>query len=102
MIRSEGFFMIRELISKGWTIRAISDETGYDPKTIRKYLKMENAPTEVKRKKRKGKLELYKDYINERIKEGTTNCEVLFDEIQKLGYEGEMTILREYVRPYRL
>lgn len=50
MIRSEGFFMIRELRSKGWTIRAISDETGYDPKTIRKYLKMENAPTKVKRK----------------------------------------------------
>ena len=102
MIRSEGFFMIRELRSKGWTIRAISDETGYDPKTIRKYLKMENAPTKVKRKKRKGKLEPYEDYINERIKEGTTNCEVLFDEIQKLGYEGKMTILREYVRPYRL
>ena len=102
MIRSEGFFMIRELRSKGWTIRAISDETGYDPKTIRKYLKMENAPTKVKRRMRKGKLEPYKDYINERIKEGTTNCEVLFDEIQKLGYEGKMTILREYVRPYRL
>lgn len=63
---------------------------------------MENTPTKVKRKKRKGKLEPYKDYINERIKEGTTNCEVLFDEIQKLGYEGKMTILREYVRPYRL
>ncbi len=38
MIRSEGFFMIRELRSKGWTIRAISDETGYNHKTIRKYL----------------------------------------------------------------
>ncbi|WP_412127286.1 ATP-binding protein [Exiguobacterium undae] len=63
---------------------------------------MENAPTKGKRKKKKGKLEPYKDSINERIKEGKTNCEVLFDEIQKLDYEGKMTIRREYVRPYRL
>ncbi|VXB81848.1 hypothetical protein EXIGUO8H_250002 [Exiguobacterium sp. 8H] len=87
--------MIRELRSKGWTIKTISDEMGYAPKTIQKYLNMENAPTKVKRKKRKGKFEPYKDYITERIKEGTTNCGF----IQKLGYKG---ILREYVKPYRL
>jgi len=102
MNRSEGFFMIRELKSKGWTIRDNSDDTGYAPKTIRKYLKMENASTKVTRKRRKEKLEPSKDYINERIKEGTTNCEILFNEIQKLGYEGKITILREYVSTYRL
>ena len=85
--------MIRELRSKAYTIKTISDETGYDPKTIQKYLKTENATTKVKRKKRKGKLEPYKYYINERLKEGKTNCEVLFDEIQKLDYKGKITIL---------
>lgn len=48
---------------------------------------MENAPMKVKRIKRKVKFKSYKDYINENIKEDTANCEYLFDETQKLGYE---------------
>ncbi|MBV7509843.1 IS21 family transposase, partial [Bacillus sp. sid0103] len=47
------------------------------------------------------KLDPYKQYILQRIKEGTTNCEVLLDEIGALGYSGKMTILRDYVRPFR-
>jgi transcriptional regulator with XRE-family HTH domain len=31
--------MIRELYQKGWTQTAIAKETGFDRKTIRKYLK---------------------------------------------------------------
>jgi transposase len=36
-----------------------------------------------------------------RLKEGTTNCVVLLEEIQAMGYEGQSTILREFISPYR-
>lgn len=38
MLKMEEFFMIRELFQKGWTVTAIAEETGFDRKTIRKYI----------------------------------------------------------------
>jgi len=69
--------MIRELKQKGWTISAIAVETGFDRKTIRKYLEAETTPESKKRIKRGSKLGPYKSYLLEIIKEGTTNCAVL-------------------------
>lgn len=46
-------------------------------------------------------LDPYKPYILEHIKEGTTNCVVLLEEIQKLGYEGRSKIFRDFVSSYR-
>lgn len=42
-----------------------------------------------------------KIYILTRLKEGTTNCVVLLEEIKSMGYKGQMTILRNFVRAYR-
>lgn len=52
--------MIRELKQKGWTISAIARETGFDRKTIQKYLKADTAPQSKKRQPRKSKLDPYK------------------------------------------
>lgn len=93
--------MIRELKQKGWTISAIARETGFDRKTIRKHLKAEATPYSEKRAKRGSKLDPFKPYLLERIKEGTTNCAVLIEEIRAKGYEGKSTILREFVQPFR-
>jgi hypothetical protein len=78
-------------------------KTGFDPKTIRKYLNQNELP---KKKQPHGKLkpsllDPYKDYLLRRLKEGITNCEVLLEEIQSMGYPGKMTILRDFIRPYR-
>ncbi len=48
MIKIGEFFMIRELYQKGWTITAISEKTGFDPKTIRKYIKQDTLPSKKK------------------------------------------------------
>ena len=93
--------MIRELKQKGWTISAIARETGFDRKTVRKHLNADTVPVSKKRTPRKSKLDPYKAYLLERIKEGTTNCAVLMEEIYAMGYEGKSTILREFVQPYR-
>lgn len=97
----EDFLMIRELKQKGWTISAIAKETGFDRKTIRKYLEAETVPTSGKKRQKGSILDPYKPYLLERIKEGTTNCMVLIEEIRAQGYEGKSTILREFVQPYR-
>jgi transposase len=102
MVKSGEFFMIRELHQKGWTIKAISEELGFDPKTIRKYLKADQLPKMKKSSSKVSKLEPYKTYIEQRVKEGTTNCEVLLEEIVSMGYTGKMTILRDFVRPLRI
>ncbi|CDQ20724.1 Transposase [Halobacillus karajensis] len=101
MVKIGEFFMIRELHQKGWTVKAISEETGFDPKTIRKYINSDELPKKKRSQKRPSKLDPYKEYLDKRIKEGTTNCEVLLEEIIALGYEGKITILRDFVRPYR-
>lgn len=97
----EDFLMIRELKQKGWTISAIARETGFDRKTVRKHLNADTVPVSKKRTPRKSKLDPYKAYLLERIREGTTNCAVLMEEICAMGYEGKSTILREFVQPYR-
>lgn len=103
MIEIWEFFMINELYRKGWTISAISEETGFDRKTIRKYLNQNTLPEYSKRKSKntKRKLEEYEDYLLQRLKEGTTNCVVLLEEITSMGYQGKMTILRDFIREYR-
>jgi len=82
MIKIGEFFMIRELYQKGWTIKAISEKTGFDPKTIRKYLKQDGLPSKKKVKWKGSILDPYKQYILQRIKERTTNCAVLLDEVE--------------------
>jgi transcriptional regulator with XRE-family HTH domain len=44
--------MIKEYHSKGWTQTAIAEVTGFEPKTIRKYLNQNELP---KRKQPNGK-----------------------------------------------
>ncbi|WP_198508452.1 hypothetical protein [Bacillus xiapuensis] len=69
--------MIRELKQKGWIISAFAKETGFDRKTVRNYINAESSPQSKPRAQRPSKLDPYKTYLLERIKEGTTNCAVL-------------------------
>ena len=91
--------MIKEFYQKGWTITAIAEETGFDRKTIKKYIEQSELPNYQKRitrhTKRKKLLADYKEYVLQRLKEGTTNCVVLLEEIRSMGYQGQMTILRD-------
>ena len=52
MLKMGDFIMIRELYQKGWTLSAISEETGFDRKTIRKYIHSEETPSSKSRMKR--------------------------------------------------
>ncbi len=71
MLEIEEWFMIRELYAQGYSITAISDKTGYDWKTVRKYLN------------------------------STTTASRLYREILEMGFTGKCTIVRDFVRKVR-
>ena len=97
--KEEVFWMIQDLKKKGWSVTAIAEEMQVSWPTAKKYT--EQIPVKQARPSRGSKLDPYKAYIQLRIQEGTTNCEVLLDELRENGYTGGKSILKDYVMPFR-
>ena len=78
MLRGRDVQDIEELKRQVLSIRAISGLTGYDRKTIRKYLiRPESAPTYGPRPAAPSKLDAFKPYLDERLKAGVWNAHML-------------------------
>ena len=93
---------IERLRREGLSIKAISKLTGWDRKTICKYLiRPEAAPIYGPREPRASKLDGFKPYIEERLKAGVWNARVLLRELRERGYAGSYTILTDWLRPQR-
>ena len=83
---------INQLKREGLSILAISNLTGYDRKTIRKYLLEPTArPKYPPRPKPAGKLEPFKVYLDERLEAGVWNARVLLRELRSRNYTGGYT-----------
>ncbi len=93
--------MIRELYAQGLNITAISDKTGYDRKTVKKYLDLTTIPEPKQRAKKESKLDKFKEYIVKKLHEGPFTAVRLFREIQEMGFTGKCTIVRDFVRKVR-
>jgi transposase len=86
----------------GLSITAISELTGYDRKTVRKYLlEDEGTPEYGPRKSVPSKLDEYKPHLEQRLGAGVWNAQVLLREIRALGYQGGYTILKDWLQPQR-
>jgi transposase/transposase-like protein len=92
---------LQELKRQGLSISQIGALTGFDTKTIRRYLRESQTPTYGPRSARPSKLDPYKPYIEERLKIGVWNAVVLLREIKEQGYSGKCSILKDYLRPLR-
>jgi len=80
---------------KGMLQKEISEKLGCSERTVRNYLKAPAIPKE--RKKKKSKLDPYREWIKATIKENPYhNCELIFETIVKMGYQGKISILRDY------
>ncbi len=101
MLKMEDFLMIRDLYHQGMTISQISRETGYNRRTIRKYITTQQPPVGQKRNSRSSKLNEYRDYINERIREYPISAARIYREIQDRGFTGKYTIVKDYIRQIR-
>lgn len=93
--------MIRDLHAQGLSITEISNKTGYDRKTVRKYLNLTSVPEPKKRANKESKLDKYKDYITRKLHEAPFTAARLFREIQAMGFTGKETIVKDFVRKVR-
>jgi len=101
MLKTEEWLLIRDLYSQGFGISEIARQTGFDRKTVRKYLRLKNLPEPQKRPGRKSKLDPYKPYIQEKLKEGPYTAARLYREIKEMGFEGGKTIVKDFVQQVR-
>src|SRR6516165_8869448 len=102
MFRGKDVQEIKELKTQGLSLRAISDLTGYDRKTIRRYLIAGNEqPVYGPRPPSASKLDPFKPYLEQRLQAGVWNAQVLLRELRERNYTGGYTILTDWLRPQR-
>jgi transposase len=90
----------KDLQAKGYTQKEISEKLGVCERTVRNYLA--TPPSSRRKGKRKSKLELYHEYIKKIIEDKPYyNCEILYEDLLKIGYTGRISILRDYVSKCR-
>jgi transposase len=102
MLRVDEWIAMRELERRGVGVSEIARRTGRDRKTVRKVLA--EASPQVQRApapRRVGKLDPFREYLQQRIAQGCLNGAVLLDEIRGLGYTGQISILRAFLTPVR-
>ncbi len=101
MIRSGLILMIKDLAGKDKSAYAIGQEIGVSKNTARKYMTQSAQPHGLKGIKRGSKLDPYKAQLDGWMRQGVFNCVVLMERLRAMGYDGGMSILKEYVHPYR-
>jgi transposase len=78
LLRGREVQELKELQRQGMSIQGISKLTGWDRKTIRKYLQQPSAlPEYGPRQAQESKLDTFKPYLEERMRAGVWNACVL-------------------------
>ncbi len=67
MLTGRKFHMLRDSFDEGLSISEIARQTGYDCKTIRKYINSETPPMRNRRSRDPGKIAPFKEYIIRRL-----------------------------------
>lgn len=103
MMRGKDVQDINELKREGLSIHAISELTGLDRKTIRKYLlnPVGHPAYGPRMAAAESKLEPFKGYLEDRLKAGVWNARVLLRELRGRNYAGGYSILTDWLRPQR-
>jgi transposase len=92
---------LQELKRQGLSITQIAAHTGFNRRTIRKYLAQPATPRYGPRAPRPSKLAPFHAYLAQRLQAGVWNAKVLLREIQERGYTGGYTALKDHLQPQR-
>lgn len=87
MLKTEEWLLIHNLYLQGLNISEISKETGFDRKTMRKYLQLKTLSDTQKRPRRSSKLDPFKPYIIVKLNEGPYIAARLYREIKEMGFD---------------
>ena len=93
MLRSQTVLTIHDLYTQGKNVQEIAQELEISRTTVRKYLTHPEAVIPKPRPPRPSKLDPFKEQIKKWVMEDhCTNCEVIFERLQKMGYTGRISI----------
>ena len=102
MLRLEEWVDVVSMHKAGISIKEIARQLGISRNTVRATLRRDGPP-EYERKPGPSKLDPYKDYLLERLREfPELSAKRLFDEVRAQGYDGQISILKDFTRPYRV
>ena len=101
MIDRKTVFDIHHLKNAGYSTRKIAEEMRLGRDTVKKYL--ETPEIAVNQKNRRvSKLDDYRDLIDSLLQENPNiNAPVALQRLQEKGFDGRITILRDYIRKQR-
>src|SRR5579862_5412428 len=100
MLRSGQVNTIREMVVQGKPVRAIARELGLARNTVRRYVR--GTPAATAQPRRPSKLDPFKAPIRRWVREDHLyNCETMLPRLRALGYSGQISILKDFVRPLR-
>ena len=100
MVKGEVIHLIHEKALEGKTAYRIGKELGISKNTAKAYI-ASGCNENARYPKRQSKLDAFKSEIDSLISQGVLNCVVILEHIKKMGYGGKITILKNYVRPFR-
>jgi transposase len=102
VLRLEEWVDVVSMHRTGVPIKRIARTLGVSRNTVRAALRRDGPP-EYRRKLRASKLDPYKDYLLERLREfPELSARRLFDEVRTKSYTGGISILRDFTAPYRV
>lgn len=101
MLIMEEWLTLRDLYSKGLNTTEIARQTGFDKKTVRKYLTINTLPEPQKHPERKSKLDPFKPFLLEKLNEGPYTAARLYREIKEMGFDGGKTIVKDFIKEVR-
>ncbi|GMA58493.1 transposase [Alicyclobacillus sacchari] len=101
MLKGGSLMSVQDLLMQGNSLRGISRQTGFSRNTIRKYVRNGMTLQAQPRPTRGSKLDAYKPVIDAWMAAGLFNCEVIFQRLRTQGYSGGMTLIKDYVHPFR-
>lgn len=100
MIDFHSYCQIHELVKKGLKPSQIAEELQLDPKTVERWAR-EPRYQPRQRSKRSSKLDGFKGQIGALLDRHPFTARQIFQTIQKQGYSGGYTILKDYLRQVR-
>jgi len=91
----------RNLLENGVSVSEAARTLGVARATIRKYAKTPAYLKYLRDKSKQHKLDPYKEYIRGRLEKYPLSAVRLLEEIQKMGYPGKITRVRDHLRELR-
>jgi transposase len=98
--RKARYEAVRAAHQRGLTQRAIAREFGLTRKTVQRFLQATDFPEQAPRRRRTA-LEPHREYLEKRWAEGCHNASRLWRELQQQGYTGQLSRVKEFLRPWR-